>query len=867
MSKPTLLIAGNLKATKYSPPQDELDKIIPIDYIMDWFDQRIPQDIYGNPKIIAKNSLDRVMILQSSTGSGKSTLIPPYFYQLFFKKTKKNSAVTQPRILTAIEISKNTIPPFNTREELAKSHPTWEPIQFGVNIGVQTSIFQKRPVKGIIYMTSGVLTQQLFAMDTESFIKKYNLIVIDEAHERSIELDLLLYMLKKFIKQNYQNKECPFILIMSATINTKKFADYFLDDIPTAERYKSIIKVAGFSYPIEEIYLTYDTQDIYSSIIDRVKQIHIENQQDFLPVKELIKLFGSKPEYNFKLDEDFKNTDIIKNQRYRDILVFIKGPSEIRSLKKMINKLNTKDNFFNKYPLLPLGLTSELVENQSVEYRSAVERDIEDLHVEIKEYQGKQTKIIIKKPVRRVIFASNVAETGLTVTSLKYIIDPGYYYSNEFNPCFSASCLISKPVTQSMHKQRKGRVGRKHIGFCYSMFTEEVFNQMQGDQYPDIIKREITLELLGILVRESDLEHKLNSNSLKKLLIDSETFYEDICKSNINILKLDLLDLPSADSLKYSIEKLYILGAINSNSIPTKLGFVINKFRFLPIESIKMILSGYAWNAPIQDLITIITFLKYSDDLFIRDEESKLIDAEITGKFNLFSEFNNKINYYSIIKTDLMMADEFIKYILFFHELQNKISNINIENMKLENFVESKDNITGGSKYQFNHKKNIIDILNNWGDLYGINIKTVLEILELRDTIINVMAVLGLNPYHNYQKSYNNIYKQATDHELMLYICNIKQCIYEGYKLNLAVWNPIDKLYYTKKTHLPMNIKSSCILTKFDIMKYGDSNPKYLIFDEVKYIMKRESEIYESEVRNISVMDGFITIDPNFEIF
>lgn len=878
MPKPTLFLPGYLKENKdIGLSQEEADKIIPIDYIMNWFDQRVPRESGGTPSLTPKSSLDKILIVKSSTGSGKSTTIPPYFYQLFFKRIRKNIAITQPKILTAIEISKNTIPPFNTKEQLSKEgHPTWEPIVFGYNIGVQTGIFQKKPIKGMIYMTSGVLTQQLFNMDNESFMKKYSLLIIDEAHERSIELDLLLFMIKKFIKQNYQNKDCPLLLVMSATFNPRAFANYLLDDIPKSERYNNIINVSGFSYPIQEIFLKYDSQNLYESIVEKIKEIHKDNIQDFLPIKELNNKI-------LKIDEELQDSNdvqkIIEDQKFRDILVFIRGPKDIKELKRKIDKLNTKDSFFEKYPMIPLGLTSELVENQSVEYRSVVERDINDLRVEVRE--KKHFSLIIRKPVRRVIFASNVAETGLTLNTLKYVIDPGFLISNEFFPSFGVKFLVSKPVTQSMHIQRKGRAGRKHPGICYSMFTEEVFNAMIEDQFPDIIKKEITLELLGVLIREVDPENKTNEVSLKQLFLNKNNnstitnenelseFEETINNTKIDITKLDLMDVPSSDSLHYSMEKLYVLGAINYNSIPTRLGFIINKFRFLSIENIKMILSGYAWNAPIQDLITIAAFINYSSDIFKHGEEGKFKSAEIMGKFTLFQSQQNNVLYYSKYKTDLMLSDNFIRTILIFYELQQKISEINVKNLELEVENEKEGGsynvIYGGAtKLKLYKEKNIIEILENWGSAYGINIKIVLDILELRDTIINLMAIIGLNPYHNFNESFGMIHKKYNDLEMMNYISKIKHCIYEGYKLNLAVYNPIDKTYYIRKSHLPLEIESDYLITKIESYHFGDTNPKYIIYDEILFLLKKDSDIYSAKVRNISILDGYITIDPNF---
>ena len=137
MSKPTLLIPGNLVSSDYSPSQEELDKWVPLDYIMNWFDQRISET--GSK--LAEDISDRILILKSSTGSGKSTLIPPELFHLFQNKTNKIIACTQPRVLTAIEIPKNTIPPFHTREKLPSNR---EALIYGKNIGTQTGVFNKK---------------------------------------------------------------------------------------------------------------------------------------------------------------------------------------------------------------------------------------------------------------------------------------------------------------------------------------------------------------------------------------------------------------------------------------------------------------------------------------------------------------------------------------------------------------------------------------------------------------------------------------------------------------------------------------------------------------------------------------------------
>jgi HrpA-like RNA helicase len=312
---PTLLRKGFLEevcdthdsSILYSPTKDVLDQSVPVDYIMN----RI-----SSKKGMSESPMDRIFLLNSSTGSGKSTILPPEFYHRYFNDLGgKNICCTQPRVLTSIDIP-NTILKYHTKEALQKSgHGSRTPLIMGKNIGYQTGVVSKKPVRGLIYMTIQVLTQQLNIMSDEDFMARYSAIFIDEVHERSVPTDYALYALKKFINRNCKNRNCPFLFIMSATFDTWKFADYLLSECPKSKRYENIIIIKGFTHHVDHNYLSYDSTNYIQSAIDTATKIHKENPEDFGAVKE----GGGKRRKKFMLSEDTS-----KGKKYRDILIFPK---------------------------------------------------------------------------------------------------------------------------------------------------------------------------------------------------------------------------------------------------------------------------------------------------------------------------------------------------------------------------------------------------------------------------------------------------------------------------------------------------------------------------------------------------------------
>ncbi len=756
----TLLKPGSL-ISRMDEKQSDLDKMIPIDYIMDWIDSQLNQT--KNKKLTMS---DRVIILLSKTGSGKSTSIAPNIYLRFFNKFKKTILITQPRILTTIEIPKD-ISMINTYK---KPNDNGLSIELYKNLGWQTQEFVKKPKeKGILFTTTGILLQFLKTMDDDHFMKKYKFIILDEAHDRSLDIDLILYLMKNLIKRNL-NKDPPFLIVMSATLDVIEYSKYF--------ETKTIFEVSGQSKPIEVIYPELNVQNIYTHIIDIIKSI------------------DHKEDIEVKKDKDIENM-IKKN--IRDIIIFMPSISYISKMIKILEDLNlTIDK-----KILPLSITSYDINQNTDNYKLLMSPS--NL---LKLPNG-------DKPYRRVIVSTNVAETGLTLETLRYCIDTGLVFNSEYNPRYDAYMLLTKPTTQSMSLQRKGRVGRKFPGVFYPLFTNDTFNNMITNNTPNILIENISSHILTMLSKSPDV-------SINKLPIDK------------------LLTPPTDESITQSSELLFVLGAIDKYGYITKTGTMLNIFRKIPIQSRKMILSSIVYDISIKEMITLSCLLeiKKSDLIMSGSNIKPLTTAKLF--IDLYkNETDCDYSNYSKFKSKLLIGCEFLELLLIY-----------------QRFI-----------FQFNQNRDIKK-LREWCLEKGLVFNTLMKLVEnIEEILWQVMDQLKINPTQ-YDSDLYILLKKTNDQtksDFINLICKYKECIYSGYKLNLLKWDE-ERLGYYNRFNIKVNVESK-LVSELSYQKIGapfkQNRPHLLIYNRL-FLRKSQYDLYEWYADNISVMDGFVNIDPEF---
>jgi ATP-dependent helicase HrpA len=693
---PTLLEPGNVKYPKGHENE------VPLEYIMSFFKARV-RGLGGEIKK-AQTMSDKIMILKAETGAGKSTIIPPELHLRFSELVQGQNKIigcTQPTRLNTIEIP----------QDIVKLYPD---LKLGENIGYQTGPISYKINRGVMYMTVETLVEQLKSMEEDDFMNRYSFIVIDEAHHRDLPTDVVMSMMKSLIKKNFQKENCPFLIIMSATLDVDHFAKYMETN--------TIIEISGKSYPIEYNFTKDDIELVVPKIVETVRYIHQNTPDDY-------------------------------NDPIRDILVFVPGMSEITSVSEGLS--NEKD-------LLVIALYRENFIRGTTEFWNIFE-PIEKLGVK-----------------RRVIVSTSIAETGVTIGTVKYVIDSGWSRVSEFYAPYGIPALVSRPVSQSSAIQRRGRSGRKGPGVWYPMFTQKTFEAMQTVSYPDIIRGEATPALLDIFI-----------------------------KDGIDLGKIDFLDMPSPDSILYSMEQLFTLGAVNLKEV-TELGKIMATSR-LKLNQIRTILSGYVFKVNVVDLITIISGL-INKRLVI--EDSKLYNENLGTKFLKQTPVTFKLSVLDkkYDKFRLAVADEFIEMLFLWEEFQNAS----------ESPLESK----------------------KWCDKLGLSYDGFMEWVNLRDEIILKLEEVGF-------KTNNNIplLDCKSEDEFVETIRNIKRCIHEGFKLNTATWNETIQSYVSERHKF--KIKSwSTLLT--------DAHPNYIIYDDVIMMYNSKSKIYSLTANNISVMDGWI---------
>lgn len=824
MQLPTLLrdgfIVPNSKFSKRE--KSRIKDMKSIDYIMEFIGDRTPRVGGSAPKIVPKTPGDKVIVLKSDTGSGKSTVLAPFLYETFQERTRRSMAITQPRVLTAVDIATG-LPEFYPFLELDK------------NLGYSTGAYKRLPVDaGLIFMTIGTLLQHIQSYEPEQFMRKYSYILIDEVHERDMNVDMVLFLLKKFLSEHYDNVDCPMVILMSATFDPTTFMDFF--DCP----YENYIQVVGSTFPIEANFLKYDSHDFIQTATDRAEKIHVENI-----------------------------SDVTNDEQFRDIILFVSGSSPSKKILEKLHIFNS--NILSKpfddvkkyisskkpdkhgvyggsenYYIAPIDLSRTSYTASGDDYQNLFS-NIKDISIPIYKTDGNKLdkSSIIKwvNPSRRIIIATPIAETGVTIDTLKYCIDTGFATDVAFNPDYGVKTMTISPITQGMATQRRGRVGRKAPGVWYPCYTEKTFKNLQVDQFAKMLTSDVTEELLNISIKETDSQiiESHNKNGFVTHKLSDNSLYMLTQNDKMDISKVDFLESPSSSSLVYSTEKLRILGFIDNEYNPTLLGLYSKKIGKISIENKRVLLASFAHGANTLDIITAIAFIHVGKRYIFHRKYKPINMTSMTQKEWEF--------YYKVV-----ICDEIVEFILVW-DLYSEF---------LDKYIKSiKKKVDKGGEYVFD-----VSHVRKWCDENKILYDGLLWVSGVRDELIESTISAGINPYYNGMGLDKGSYSLLTMlrknlDDFVDEVKKIKKCILDGYRCNLMVWNNVRKKYILKHRNIPVSIRSNAMSRMGDDAVQRNAN--FIIGTDFLFMKSFMGKGFGVESTGaISILDPYLNIDLNF---
>ncbi|MEE9367392.1 MAG: ATP-dependent RNA helicase HrpA [Pontiella sp.] len=472
-------------------------------------------------KLIEEN---QVVIICGTTGSGKTTQLPKIVMEAGCGKTGR-IGVTQPRRLAATGMARRVAEEMNT--------------EYGKGVGCQVRFDDSTCAETIIkFMTDGIL---LAETQRDRHLEQYDCIIVDEAHERSLNIDFLLGYLKNLLKVRPDLK----IVISSATLDAESFSDFF-NNAP-------VIEVEGRTYPVEDFFLPPGKDEELSNHILRAMR------------------------WISDVDDD------------GDVLIFLPGEREIKDATKKLEGQHWKNT-----EVLPLFGRLSMAEQQRVF-----------------KVGGR----------RRIILATNVAETSITIPGIHYVVDSGQVRLSRFNPRTQVQGLQVEQVSQASARQRRGRCGRVTDGICIFLYDKDTFENSAEYTDPEIRRSSLAgvilqMDLLGLPPIE----------------------------------RFPLIDPPHPALVREGYKALQDIGAIDEDRRLTKLGRDISAFPTDP-HLARMIVQAHDEGA-LPEILILVSFLSIQDVRERPTEKAEAADLAHKQWIDPKSDFITILNLWNFIEAE-----------------------------------------------------------------------------------------------------------------------------------------------------------------------------------------------------------------------
>lgn len=438
-----------------------------------------------------RNPDSDVLVLVGETGSGKSTQVPQFLYQESWCRRQRVKlpesdeevsvggmiAITQPRRVAATTLAHRVSQEAGTPLGKGRSDGV-----VGYSVRFDHVVPKRTKIK---FLTEGMLLQELLQ---DPNLRHYSAIVVDEIHERSLDVDLLIGFLKQILASDLSGRGgIPLkVIIMSATADVEVIQDFFKDVRPDSKKDYPVqlLRIKGRQFPVQLTHEPKPVADLQDALLKTVFKIHL---QERLP---------------------------------GDILAFLTGQEEIESAQKLIEEYaETLASNVPKVKIFPLyGQLS--MESQ------------------------REAFLPVKASfTRKIVLATNIAETSVTVPGVRYVVDCGKAKVKQYRARLGMESLLAKPISKSSAVQRTGRAGREAAGKCFRLYTEEAFNGLREADLPEILRNDV---LGAVLTMKARGIH--------------------------DVLAFPLMDPPETEAIEKALVHLHFLGALNDVGSITDVG-------------------------------------------------------------------------------------------------------------------------------------------------------------------------------------------------------------------------------------------------------------------------------------------------------
>lgn len=473
-------------------------------------------------ELVQAISDNQVIIVQGETGCGKTTQIPQYLHEEGYTKTEmrdgetKIIGCTQPRRVAAMSVAARVSQEVGTKLGHA----------VGYSIRFEDCTSEGTVIK---YMTDGMLLREIL---DDPLLSKYSVLIVDEAHERTLHTDILLTLLKDISRARSDFR----LVISSATLDEQKFLHFF-DNPP-------IFRIKGRLFHVQHRFMSSEQKIGTSNMIDACLRTVIQ---------------------------------IHRSEQPGDILVFLPGQEEIEELQKdlevQVKALGSKIRELLIRPIYA-NLPTEM-----------------------------QARVFDITPLgaRKVVIATNIAETSITIDGIVFVVDPGYCKQNRFSPKTGMETLAITRISKASADQRAGRAGRNRPGTCFRLYTKgEYISEFEENTQPEIQR----LNLANVVLL------------LKTMKIN-------------DVINFEYLDSPSRDTLLFAIEQLTALGALDRTGELTYLGRRMAEFPVEPKMS-KSIIASESYGCS-EEILSIMSMLSVNGSIFFKPKD-KAVHAEASRK-------------------------------------------------------------------------------------------------------------------------------------------------------------------------------------------------------------------------------------------